>query len=136
MSETSFGGVSSADRVSEAAASGLGKVKQQASELTDKASSKMENARQPVADKLHGIADKLHGTADAIRDKVESAGEGVGGVAQSAADKLEASASYLESHSTAQMMQDLIAIVKKHPTQSLLLGGAVGFLCVRAFRSD
>jgi ElaB/YqjD/DUF883 family membrane-anchored ribosome-binding protein len=131
MTETSFGGGPNTDRASAAAASGLGDVKKQASEFADKATSKIDSARQP-------IADKLHGAAGAIRDQAQAlaAGEGLVGVAKSAADKLESSATYLESHDTQQMIQDLVTIVKKHPTQSLLLAGAVGFLVARAFRSD
>jgi hypothetical protein len=131
MTETSYGGGPNTDRASAAAASGLGDVKKQASELADKTTSKIDSARQP-------IADKLHGAAGAIRDQAQAlaAGEGLVGVAKSAADKLESSATYLESHDTQQMIQDLVSIVKKHPTQSLLLAGAVGFLVARAFRSD
>jgi hypothetical protein len=34
------------------------------------------------------------------------------------------------------MLQDLVGIVKRHPAQSLLLAGAVGFLVARAFRTE
>ena len=131
MTETTFGGEPNTGRASTAAASGLGDVKKQASEFADKTTSKIDSARQP-------IADKLHGAAGAIRDQAQglAAGEGLVGVAKTAADKLDSSATYLESHDTQQMIQDLVSIVKKHPTQSLLLAGAVGFLVARAFRTD
>ena len=130
MTDTTYGG-GNVGRGPELATSGVGKVKQQAGELADKATSKVDSARQP-------IADKLYGAAGAIRDQAQSmgAGETVSGAAQTAADKLESSASYLESHDAKQMVQDLISVVKRHPTQSLLLAGAVGFLVARAFRAD
>jgi ElaB/YqjD/DUF883 family membrane-anchored ribosome-binding protein len=121
----------STGRAAEAVTGGVGRAKQQASEIADQAANKVNSARRP-------IADKLHGAASAVRDQADSmaAGEGVVGVAQSAADKLESSAAYIESHDARQMVNDLMAIVKKHPTQSLLIAGAFGFLVARALRND
>ena len=130
MTETSYGGGPITGRTP-VTPGGMGDLKQQAGELADKATSKVDSARQP-------IADKLHTAAGAIRDQAQSmvAGEGLVGVAKTAADKLESSATYIESHDTQAMIQDLVAVVKRHPTQSLLLAGAVGFLVARALRSD
>jgi hypothetical protein len=34
------------------------------------------------------------------------------------------------------MVEDVLTIVKNHPTQSLLVAGALGFLIARALRRD
>jgi hypothetical protein len=131
MAETTFTSGSPAGRASAAPGGALDDLKQQAGEFADKAANRVDATRQP-------IADKLHGAAGAIRDQAQglAAGEGLVGVAKTAADKLDSSAAYIESHDTQQMMQDLVGIVKRHPAQSLLLAGAVGFLVARAFRSE
>jgi hypothetical protein len=131
MTDTTFNSGSSATRGSTTPGSGLGDFKQQAGEFAHKAADRVDATRQP-------IADKLHGAAGAIRDQAQglATGEGLVGVAKTAADKLESSASYIESHNTKQMIQDVVGIVKRHPAQSLLIAGAVGFLFARAFRSE
>jgi ElaB/YqjD/DUF883 family membrane-anchored ribosome-binding protein len=131
MTETTFNNGTSAARGPTGPAGGLDDLKQQAGEFAHKAADRVNATRQP-------IADKLHGAAGAIRDQAQglAAGEGLVGVAKTAADKLESSASYIESHDTKQMMQDLVDLVKRHPTRSLLLAGAVGFLVARAFRGE
>jgi hypothetical protein len=130
MTEATINTGSSASR----SATGPGRLdefKHQAGEFADRAVDRMDATRQP-------IADKLHGAAGAIRDQAQglATGEGLAGVAKSAADKIDTSATYLESHDTKQMIQDLVGIVKRHPAQSLLLAGAVGFLVARALRSE
>jgi ElaB/YqjD/DUF883 family membrane-anchored ribosome-binding protein len=130
VTETNYGSGSMPGRTS-APGSGISDIKQQATEFADKAANKVETARQP-------IADKLHRAAGAIRDQAQAlvSGDGLVGTARTAADKLESSATYIESHDTQEMIQDFVAMVKRHPTQSLLLAGAVGFLVARAFRSE
>jgi ElaB/YqjD/DUF883 family membrane-anchored ribosome-binding protein len=98
------------------------------------AARKTRGARQPVADKLHDAASAIRGNAERLYGR-QGISEGVSDVAQAAADRIDASASYLESHDIQQMAQDLGAVVKRYPTQSLLIAGAVGFLCGRALRS-
>jgi uncharacterized protein YjbJ (UPF0337 family) len=122
---------SNGSRISEATSSGVGKVKEQLGEAADRAKSRIDSARQPVADKLHGAADTIREQASRL-----PGGEKVAGVAQGAADTLESSAAYIESHDAQQMAQDLLAIVKRHPAQALIFAGALGFLVARALRSD
>jgi hypothetical protein len=118
-------------RPSETATSGVDKMKEQMSAVAEKARDKIDSARQPIADKMHGAADTIREQAGRM-----PGGDTVSGAARSAAEKLESSATYLESHDAQRMIQDLLSVVKKHPTQSLLLAGVVGFLVARAFRRD
>jgi ElaB/YqjD/DUF883 family membrane-anchored ribosome-binding protein len=129
--EATFHSGSSANRGTTGAGGKLDEFKQQAGALADKAADRVDATRQP-------IADKLHGAAGVIRDQAQglASGEGLVGVAKSAADKIDSSANYIESHATKQMIDDLVGIVKRHPAQSLLVAGAVGFLVARALRSE
>lgn len=92
---------------------------------------RIDRAREPVADTLQGAA-------DALRDRAAGlpGGEKVAGMARGAAGALDSSATYLKSRDTSQMMQDLLALVKRHPTQALLAVGALGFVIARALRRN
>jgi len=131
MSESSMGTAAYGSRSSEDTSNAGTSTTDQISKAADKAKGKLDSAREPIADKLQGAADTLREQATRL-----PGGEKVAGVARSAADKLESSAGYLQSHNTQEIMQDLMAIVKRHPTQSLLVAGALGFLLARALRSD
>lgn len=82
------------------------------------------------------IADRLHGAASTIRDRANAGSEAITGRAESVAGALESSASYIESLDARRVMRDLFSVIKKHPTQSLLVAGFIGYLLARAFRSD
>ena len=112
---------------SEAAAATAGTLKAQLGAATDLAKKKVDSAREPVADTLLGAADRLR--AGGARLPRSAAG-----VAHGAADRLEASATYLVSNTVPEMVQDLLSHIRKHPTRSLLIAGALGFLIGRSSR--
>jgi ElaB/YqjD/DUF883 family membrane-anchored ribosome-binding protein len=112
-------------RAAEAAAGGLGKMKDQLSGAADAASGKFDNARQSAADKLHGAADTVRQGADAVASATHSA-----------ADRLASSADYLESHDARRMLSDLIEVVKKYPGRSIVIATVIGFMISRAFRGS
>ena len=124
MSDFSNGTASSIGHAAGAALSGAGEIKDQVGEAAGRARSKFDSARKPVADKLHDAADKVREHADRIS-----------GAAGSAADRLEASADYIKSRDARRMAQDLVGMIKRHPAQSLLIAGVIGYLVARAFRS-
>ena len=101
-----------------------GNVKAQLGAAAEAARDKVDSVREPIADKLRDAAETLHDKGQRI-----PGAPAVAGAAQGAAD-------YIESHSAQQMIEDIVALVKKHPTQSLLVAGTVGFLIARAFRRD
>jgi len=82
------------------------------------------------------IADRLRGAAGTIREQASAGSEALTERAESAADKLDASASYIESFDARRMMQDLLSVIKKYPTQSVLVAGLVGFLVARTLRRN
>jgi hypothetical protein len=97
----------------------------------DGARERIDRAREPVADTLHGAADALRDRAAGLPGS-----ERIARVARGAADALDSSATYLKSRATSQMMQDLLALVKRHPTQAMLAVGALGFVIARALRRN
>lgn len=129
MTERSVGAGTHGSRVTDAATNAMGRIKEQASDAADKAAGSIDSNRQPFADRLHAAA----GT---IRDRAAAGSEAVGNAAESAAERLDASATYIESRTARQMMHDLLGVIKKHPTQSLLVAGFLGFLVARALRKD
>jgi ElaB/YqjD/DUF883 family membrane-anchored ribosome-binding protein len=124
MSEYGNGMAAHADRAAGATLSGIGEMKERVGEAASRAKDKFDDARQPVVDKLHDAADKVREHADRIS-----------GAAEGAADRLDASAKYIKSLDARRMAKDLVGVIKKHPAQSLLIAGVVGFLVARAFRS-
>lgn len=120
-----MGGAPAAD----AASPGTPKITQKSGEWVDKAASKVNSVRQPVADKMHGAA-------GALRGKGESAADGIASAAHRTADTVDASATYLESHDVEAITGDVMSLVKRYPVQSLLIAGALGFVCGRALKSN
>jgi len=129
MAQRDAGIGSYASRAMETAGNGMGNVKAQIREAVDTAADRVDTARE-------SIGDRLADAADTIREQANAGSEAMLGAAESAAGKLDASASYIKSRDVGEMMQDLWRVVKRHPTQSLLLAGLVGFLIARALRSD
>jgi ElaB/YqjD/DUF883 family membrane-anchored ribosome-binding protein len=113
----------------EAAAGSAEKMKGQLGAAADKAKDKIDAAREPIADKLLGAADTLRARSQRLPRRAAS-------VAESAADKLEESATYLVSNNLEQMLQDVRAAIRRHPTRSLAMAGVVGFLIGRAISKD
>jgi len=83
--------------------------------LTDTAKNvqgKIDQSRRPVADTLHGAASTLHGKAAS----------------------LEATADYIRSHNTQDMLADVRACVRKYPAQSLIIAATFGILVGRKLK--
>jgi ElaB/YqjD/DUF883 family membrane-anchored ribosome-binding protein len=56
------------------------------------------------------------------------------GVAVQAADRLDAAAKYLKDKDSQQLMTDLEELVRRKPTQTLLVAAGVGFLLSKVVR--
>ncbi len=55
-------------------------------------------------------------------------------VATKAADRLDAAAQYLKDKDSQQLMADLEGLVRRKPTQTLLVAAGVGFLLSKVVR--
>jgi ElaB/YqjD/DUF883 family membrane-anchored ribosome-binding protein len=93
--------------------------------------SNVDESRAPAADKLESAASLLHDKADNL-----PSGQPVAHLAHAAAEKMQATADYVRQHDVRDMMDDLKALVRKHPAQSLVAAVAAGFLIGLALRSS
>lgn len=97
-----------------------GGVTQQAEEKTDAGMQKS--------------AEGLKKAADMTRSMTEDRSGPVGTIGSQAADVIEKGAGYLEQGDTERMIQDLEAMVRRRPMESLLVAAGAGFLLSKAMR--
>jgi len=132
------GGGSSADKAKDMA----GQAQQKAGAAVETARQKTDQVADQAATKVDAGIDKAAGgldkLADTIRGRAEGAGEAGGSPmlsrATMVADRLDAAAQYLRGKDTDQLVTDLEALVRRKPTQSLLVAAGVGFLLSRTRR--
>ena len=81
-------------------------------------------------------ADAAQGLADTLRDKATTlpGGETTTDLAYQAASGLERGADYLRDKDVNALRGDLEDLIRRYPTQSIVVGLAAGFLLARAFR--
>jgi ElaB/YqjD/DUF883 family membrane-anchored ribosome-binding protein len=60
--------------------------------------------------------------------------EVIDGLATSAADKLDATVSYVEDHDLRGLLRSCRQVVRRHPTGSVMVATAIGFLAGSAVR--
>jgi ElaB/YqjD/DUF883 family membrane-anchored ribosome-binding protein len=131
------------DKASEVA----GTAKEKASELTGTAREKASELTGTAREKLSGTTDTIDAQRDTVaggldtvatqlRDRAETipGGEKTTQVAQTAAAKLENASGYLREHEVSDMMTDVERLVRNHPTESLVVALAAGFLVGRMFK--
>jgi len=97
-----------------------GGVAQQAEEKTDAG--------------IQKSAEGLKKAADMTRSMTEDRSGPVGTIGSQAADVIEKGAGYLEQGDTERMIQDLEAMVRRRPMESLLIAAGAGFLLSKAMR--
>lgn len=124
------------DNVASAAESTLdevtGSIRDKGNDLARKAADRLEDGRAAAADGLKGAARGLHKRADDIATGAER----VSAVTHKVADKVESASRYVRDNDSRDMLSDVEAVVRKHPTTSLLAALTIGFLAARAFRDD
>ena len=117
--------------VNEAGAVGS-KLREKGNELGRKAAASIDTRRAEVAAGLESAARGLHTRADAIA----SGGERMSKATHEMADKVDSASHYVRDKDAKDMFSDVEAMVKRHPTRSLLAVLAVGYLAGRALRRD
>jgi uncharacterized protein YjbJ (UPF0337 family) len=98
-------------------------MKTKAQELGSAASEQAKNATAAVGEKMGSLA-------STIRQNVPQEGT-VGSAATAVADNLEAAGSYLRDSNFEGMINDLTALIRRYPMQSLLVGLGIGYLWTR-----
>ena len=115
--------------VPEAAASTAERMKNKAVEISQDATDKIDEKREPVANAVESAATKLYVNAGGL-----PGGEKIAGVAIKVADGLQDTADYVRQHDTRAALNDVRRFLKDHPAESLAVAAGIGFLLGRAFR--
>jgi ElaB/YqjD/DUF883 family membrane-anchored ribosome-binding protein len=125
-SANSFDSYSSTQQ-SEEAMSGSDQNGEQSGGITKQASQKAEVGMQKSAEGLKKAAEKARSASEERSGAVSTIGT-------QAADVLEKSAGYLEQGDTGQFVEDLEALVRRRPMESLLVAAGMGFIVSKAMR--
>jgi ElaB/YqjD/DUF883 family membrane-anchored ribosome-binding protein len=112
------------DKAKQGANEAVDTVKEQLAAASDKASGAAGQASDKAAAGLHSAADMLR----------ERGGQVAGPGAATVADRIDSAASAMEGVSGEQMVSGLESMVRRNPTQALLVAAGAGFLLARATR--
>ncbi len=111
--------------------SGMGqKVQEGASSLAHKAQDVASSVAGKAGDAISAVGSGMSSLGSTIRERGPQSGV-LGTAASSVASGLENTGHYLQQHGVGDMMNDLSAVVRRHPLQALLVGFGVGFLLAR-----
>ena len=140
---TALGAGSAGGPISELGGEGAGSATDQAKETAAQAVHTAKEKAGQVAEQASTTADAgigkaatgLGKAAAMLREKSQAAGgQGVQSVATTAADKLDGAARYLRDKDGQQLVTDLEGLVRRKPTESLLVAAGVGFLLSKVLR--
>jgi len=122
----------------------MAQAKEQATQALDTAKEKAGQVAEQATAKADQVIGKAVGgldqAADLLRNKTEGlAGQGGAGetaqqIAGQAAGHLDTAARYLEGKDSDQLVADLEGLVRRKPTESLLVAAGIGFLLSRIVR--
>lgn len=116
-----------ADQAKQKASQATDQVKEKASQATDQAQQKADQGMDKAASGLGQAADKL-------REQGEQRGGTAGSVASTTAEKLDSASQYLRDKDSAQVLDDLEALVRRKPVESLFVAAGVGFVLSKILR--
>ncbi|MFO0773753.1 MAG: hypothetical protein U0172_03700 [Nitrospiraceae bacterium] len=111
-------------------------VKDRVQDVAESVIAKTREASRTLGRKADDIAEGLQDDAD---DLVHRAKEGATSLARrvrSSAESLKSSAESLYDQGMPRMIDDVAAIIKRHPIPAVLLGTALGYLLARNRRRD
>jgi tRNA U55 pseudouridine synthase TruB len=98
--------------------------------MKDRASHLSETVSQTVDRQRENAARGLDRAASGLQDGMGSATK----VAHNVADQMKSTASYLRTHTFADMSDDVISTCRKHPGKALLSAVVLGFVAGRLIR--
>jgi ElaB/YqjD/DUF883 family membrane-anchored ribosome-binding protein len=145
---TTPGGGGDSDSADTAAQKGqeiAGKMGDQASQVVDVAKDKGEQAKSKAGEIGHAAQDKadvgmdraasgLGQAADKLREQGQQRGGSMSSAATMTADRLDTASQYLRDKDTDQLMNDLEALVRRKPVETLLAAAGVGFVLSKLIR--
>jgi len=107
------------------------KAQDAASNFGGTASEYASTAKDKADDAISAVGEKLSNLAGTIRESVPQEGY-LRTASRTVADNLQAGGRYLQEHGFGDMTDDLSALVRRYPIQSVLVGFGVGFLLSKA----
>jgi len=121
-------GHSAVDQAKEKGQQAMDRAKETGQQAARTAEEKANVGIDKAADATQGLANTLRGKADTMPN------EKMTDIAYQTAEKLEQGAEYLRGADASAMRGDLEDLIRRYPTQTLVVGAALGFLLARAFR--
>jgi ElaB/YqjD/DUF883 family membrane-anchored ribosome-binding protein len=114
-------------------------AKDKAQQVTSEVGSKAQQVTGEMGNKVQGTADQgmdkaasgLGQAAEMLRSQGEQRSGAVGSAATRTADTLENASQYLRQANTDQAMTDLESLIRRKPTESLLVAAGLGYLLSR-----
>lgn len=119
---------STVDQIKEKGQQAVDRVKEQGQQAAHTIEETADTGIDRAAEAAQGLAETLRQRADQLP------GDKATQLAHQAASGLEQGASYLRETSASELRGDLETMIRRHPTRSLAVGVAIGFLLARAFR--
>jgi len=104
-----------------------------ASNLSQKAPEAASSAVHKTNEGIAAVGHQMTSLGETIRQGV-SPGGALGPTATAVADNLQAGGRYLEGHGLQEMGQDVTALIRQYPVQSLLAGFGLGCLLGMAWQ--
>lgn len=117
----------------QAASSAAQKAQDVASQMGQKAQEAASTAAGKAEDALASVGDRMSSWGSTLREKAPHEGV-VGSTASTVADRLEAGGRYLQEHGFRDMAEDLAAVIRHYPVQSVFLALGIGFFAGMASR--
>jgi ElaB/YqjD/DUF883 family membrane-anchored ribosome-binding protein len=118
-------------KVADVASNVSQKAQDVASNLGSTASQYASAAKDKADEAVANVGEKLTSLAGTIRENVPQEGY-LGTASRAVADNLQAGGRYLQEHNLGDMTEDLEALIRRYPIQSIVVGFGVGFLLSRA----
>lgn len=110
-------------------------IGQSASNMMSDAKTKAQEMGSMAANKageaVSSVGEGMSSLADSIRQNAPSSGT-MGSAVSSVANQLDAAGSYLQDVNMENITQDLTALIRRYPLQSLLVGLGIGYLLARS----
>ncbi|MDP9363697.1 MAG: hypothetical protein M3Q10_05635 [Chloroflexota bacterium] len=130
-----------AGQAQEKASQVAGQAQEKAGQVAAQAQEKATQVAEQATAKADVGIDKAAGGLDQAADMLRQKGEQMGGqgsaassIVTQAATRLDAASQYLKDKDTDQLMTDLEGLVRRKPTQTLLVAAGVGFLLSKVVR--
>lgn len=124
------------DKATEMAGTAKDKATEMAGTAKDKVTDVAGSATDTVDAQRDSVAGGLDKVATTLRDRADQipGGDKTTQMAQTAAERLQTASSYIKQNEVSDMMTDVESFVRTHPTESLVVALAAGFLLGRTIR--